>query len=328
MKWVDRYINAVGEQLPAKQRADIEKELRSLILDALEGRTGSSAEVTEEDELAVLREFGRPEDVAQRYAPTPRYLIGPRLYPIYRIVLRVLIIVSMVGISLAMFGESIFSNTDGFAVLGNVVERLFDAVISAIGSVTLVFAIIERATPASAWDKMKEKPWDPAQLTAVSSDKRFGMADGVFSVLFTLLGLVAVNLVSYRIWQMPDFSARYPVLDVSVFLRYLPWWNLLLGLTLVHTAVLWIKGRWSVGARIRAIALDLGALALLAFLVSAPLLIPGNFVLCGGPESAEALRQAGEIVPKLLRAVFAASMVFTVWDLATHVVALVKTKLR
>src|SRR5450756_2942242 len=107
MKWVDRYISAIGDRLPAKQRKDIETELRSLILDALEGRTGKATDFSEEDELAVLREFGRPEVVAQRYAPSPRYLIGPRLYPIYLIVLRILVIVSFFGASIGLIVQHV-----------------------------------------------------------------------------------------------------------------------------------------------------------------------------------------------------------------------------
>ena len=108
MKWVDRYISEVGDRLPAKQRTDIETELRSLILDALEGRTGKTVDFSEEDELAVLQEFGRPEEVAQRYAGTPRYLIGPRLYPTYLVVLRILFIVGLIGTTFGYLGESLY----------------------------------------------------------------------------------------------------------------------------------------------------------------------------------------------------------------------------
>ena len=85
MELLDRYIYDVGRRLPAKQREDIEKELKSLLLDALEARTGG-AEPTEADMAAVLKEFGSPEEVAARYAGE-RYVIGPRLYPTYRMVL-------------------------------------------------------------------------------------------------------------------------------------------------------------------------------------------------------------------------------------------------
>ena len=77
MDLIDRYIAEVGRYLPAKNRADIQAELRSSLVDNLEARAGENP--SEEDTAQVLKEFGPPRKVAASYWPEGQYLIGPRL---------------------------------------------------------------------------------------------------------------------------------------------------------------------------------------------------------------------------------------------------------
>ena len=90
---IDRYVNEVGENLPRKMRADIEMELRSLLLDALEER--AEAEPSAKETAAFLQEFGSPETIAAQYRPAES-LIGPKLFPVYKVV--VTITVSIIGV--------------------------------------------------------------------------------------------------------------------------------------------------------------------------------------------------------------------------------------
>ncbi|HEY5465636.1 MAG TPA: hypothetical protein VIL27_01245 [Clostridia bacterium] len=330
MKWVDRYISSVGDRLPAKQRTDIETELRSLILDALEGRTGKTANFSEEDELAVLREFGRPEEVAQRYAPSPRYLIGPRLYPIYLIVLRILVIVSFFGASIGLIVQHVSSGSGVLAILGDVASVLFSALISAVGTTTVIFAIIERFTPREAYEKYegKEEAWDPSRLPQVPREKRVGIGDSIVALLFAVFALVAVNLLFFNYSSCMDFAVEKQVINREIFTGYLPWWNVVWGLALAQAAALWIQGRWNTFARIRSIAIDIGCIVLLASLASAPLINGQYFTLLGGPELQDSLRIAGEVLPKMLSAIFIGAMLLTVWDLVGQVAAIVKARRR
>ena len=75
MELIDRYVYDVGRYLPRKNRADIQAELRSLLMDTLESRV--KGEPSEEDVVALLKEFGPPEKVAASYWPEGQYLIGP-----------------------------------------------------------------------------------------------------------------------------------------------------------------------------------------------------------------------------------------------------------
>jgi len=84
-----------GRQLPRNKRADIEAELRSALTDSLEAR--SQGEPTQDQVVAVLKEFGRPEKVAASYWPEGQYLIGPRLFPLFRMVVGIALTVFVVG---------------------------------------------------------------------------------------------------------------------------------------------------------------------------------------------------------------------------------------
>jgi hypothetical protein len=101
MKLIDRYVTEVGKNLPlVKGRKDIEKELRSTLEDMLEDRASTTGRPRDEAmEIELLKEYGAPQTVAQTYNPHP-YLIGPRMFPIFIMVLKIVITV----ISIVMTG--------------------------------------------------------------------------------------------------------------------------------------------------------------------------------------------------------------------------------
>ena len=84
MELVNRYVHQVGRRLPKRLRDDVKVELRSLLLDALEERTGLEASnetaFSEDDQVAILEEFGPPAQMAAKYQPQPRHIIGPKVY--------------------------------------------------------------------------------------------------------------------------------------------------------------------------------------------------------------------------------------------------------
>lgn len=59
---IESYVRDVAVQLPAKKRADVVVELRSLLNEELGDGDEAAA-------LALVRRFGRPADVAARYSP-------------------------------------------------------------------------------------------------------------------------------------------------------------------------------------------------------------------------------------------------------------------
>lgn len=83
MEILERYLEAVGEHLPAKSRQDTIAELRANLLAEIEGREEELGRSLTEDEVAkILEAHGMPILVAARYQPQ-HSLIGPAMFPIY-----------------------------------------------------------------------------------------------------------------------------------------------------------------------------------------------------------------------------------------------------
>ena len=80
---VDRYVYTALRRVPEQQRADIDRELRASIEDAVDARVDAG----EEHDAAVtatLTELGDPDRLADSYAGRPGYLIGPALFTPWR----------------------------------------------------------------------------------------------------------------------------------------------------------------------------------------------------------------------------------------------------
>ena len=150
MNLIDRYVTEVGKHLPRKNRLDIETELRSTLEDMLEDRsqqTGRPADEALATEL--LQEYGAPSKVAATYQTHP-YLIGPRMFPTYTLVLKIVLFAVTLGLTIATVVSLISSNMtspEALKALGEFAASLVSALMAAFGNVTLVFAILERVLP-------------------------------------------------------------------------------------------------------------------------------------------------------------------------------------
>lgn len=160
----ERYVDATLRRLPARQRPDIERELRASIADAIDARVDAGIDPAEA-ERAVLTELGDPARLAAGYADRPLHLIGPGLYLDYTRLLKALLavvvptVVAVVGIARALEGDNALS------VVGDTLGTAITTGIHIAFWTTLVFAIIERtrylhATPARPWtlDALPEPP--------------------------------------------------------------------------------------------------------------------------------------------------------------------------
>ena len=103
MNLIDRYIAEVGKHLPRKGRTDIEAEIRSTLEDMLEERNQASLK-DEAAVIALLREYGAPAKVAASYIG-PRYLIGPRIYPTFELIVKI-VMAALLGAGLLGYGVS------------------------------------------------------------------------------------------------------------------------------------------------------------------------------------------------------------------------------
>lgn len=240
---IDRYVNEVGQYLPRKTRADIEMELRSLLLDTLEEQSGG--EPTPKIAAELLREFGHPEDIAAQYRPE-EFLIGPKLFPTYKMV--VTITVGIIGV-LHLLGLGFVSwQSGGEAFVDQALSFILSfgrSVIINAGVVTFVFAVIERVSGDSL--DVPVKMWDPFALPPVKDLDRINRVEFVVGIFFMVAFIAWLNF--FPNWfggvNIDGDGSGIFVLVTAEFLALIPWFTASVLLeVLLKTAVL-IRGRWN-----------------------------------------------------------------------------------
>ena len=110
MELIDRYLHEVGRYLPKKNREDILAEIRSYLEDKLDERTNGKP--SEEDVVEFLKEEGSPQKMAASYAPEGQYVIGPSLYPLFRLVTGIALAAS-IGAQLLAWAVSFWAPSEG-----------------------------------------------------------------------------------------------------------------------------------------------------------------------------------------------------------------------
>jgi hypothetical protein len=139
MELLDRYLAAVRRNLPADEAADITEELRDVLLARAEEREAASGDA---DWPALLKEFGHPLVVAARYRKH-QWLIGPELYPFYVHFMKVVALI-VVAVTVAVASVKAVFGGDIGALVPGLMGSLWWAAVASVGSVTILFALIER----------------------------------------------------------------------------------------------------------------------------------------------------------------------------------------
>jgi hypothetical protein len=306
MNLIDKYIAEVGKHLPRKQRADIEAEIRSTLEDMLEERKQAEGAASEAQVIELLREYGAPREVADSYVG-PRYLIGPRVYPTFELVTRIVLIV-LFALALAGLGLSLAkSSLSGPEFLKTIAESalgLFGGLITAFGNIVLVFAILERVLPAKEFEE--EEEWDPAELAREPDPDRVKFGEQIFEMFFLVLFLVIFNLypgaIGIGFFNENDWVFISPILT-DAFFNYLPWLNILILLQLGFNIFLLRGGWWNTGLRAANIVLELAGIALAVAMLRGPDLVSLTAVqLAGTPleDSARLFITLGNLIPVLV----------------------------
>lgn len=333
---LDRYVVEVGRRLPKKQRDDVQAELHSLLMDALQDRmaaqeTGQEAP-TEEDQVAVLREFGPPDKVAAQYAPPHRYLIGPRFYDLYRIVVAAvagsITLAHVVLVALAISGLSGPASTLASA-LAQVFDSYAGAVLAGVGAVTLTFAVLERLLPDAEW-AVTEEAWDPRSLPEVEEKgDRIEVGGQVAGIVLTVIALIVFNLfpewigASFRSSGDGAPAAWYvmPVLSDAFFTRYLPLINVSWIVSIGLSLVLLLQGRWQQWIRVFDLVLTVFSAYILYQMAFGPSILTAQAI------EVEGLKEVfGTILPGLLKVGLIAGLIATIIDAIRKLYRIVRGK--
>jgi len=275
MNLIERYIEAVGKHLPNKTRTDIQAEIRSTLEDMLDDRAGKLGQRLDETMIKeVLRDYGAPEKVAASYLPA-RYLIGPKLFPTFslvlKIVLSVLTVIACVGFGIR-FGIGPMTTQAFGTQLAKTSLEYFGGLISAFGNIVLIFAILERALPKAEMDDKSEGNWDPAELTNQPGDDEVRFWDPIWSSFFTLLGLLVFNFYPQILgfaYQAQNLTVFVPALTAD-FSRMMPVINLVWVFTLILNAILLRHGRWTPATRWFEIGLKTAGVVIAYIFITGP----------------------------------------------------------
>ena len=155
---IDRYLNAVKLWLPRKQQKDILAELAEDLHSQIEDRESALGHPLEEAELVdLLKRRGAPTRVASGYIPEHR-LINPAMLPIYRLVLKIVLLWVLAPIFALVFIGPLFDSQSPGKVLAAFFATAFQSLFFVIGIVTTVFALLDRYQ--SKWVDR----WDPRKL--------------------------------------------------------------------------------------------------------------------------------------------------------------------
>lgn len=304
MSLLDKYIVEVGKHLPRKNRLDLQTEIRSTLEDMLEDRSREAGRPVDEAMISeVLQEFGAPAKVAASYQPA-RYLIGPRTFPLFELLIKivssVLIMASLIGFGLR-FWEGVTTGPAFIQALGNWALQLMGSLISAFGSIVLVFAILERVLPASEFEQDEEK-WVPALLNAEPDPDEVKRSELIVETLFIVLGLVLLNLYpQVRSMATLQSSPLLYLLPLSeAFYSYLPWINLLGVLTIALNLFLLRQGAWTTLTRLASLGLDLAGILLAGAMLVGPALVDTALLSSmPGAGANEVLVPLMNVVPKI-----------------------------
>lgn len=247
MELIDRYIYAVTQKLPQSQREDIAEELRGLIEDMLEERIGNG-KVTESDVEEVIFKLGNPKELADKYRGTKRYLIGPEIFDLYLLVLKIVLIVVIASISISFLVQIILNP---FSILESFIELLVSIVTGlpmAFGWTTLGFVMAEMYGGFKEKDLL-EQEWRPLDLPPIPNKKRqIKRRESIVSIIFYAMILVFLTFSSdyFGIWVFRDeVNHVVPFLNEQTYGTYLLFIILILGVGIFKECLKLISGKWT-----------------------------------------------------------------------------------
>jgi hypothetical protein len=230
---IDRYVFTALRRVPEKQRADIDRELRAAIDDAVDART-DGGEPRETAIESALTELGDPERLADGYADRPQHLIGPELFPIWRrLSLALLAIVLPIVVGVSVVVHLLDDPAIGPAIGAAVGTALTTAAHLGFWT-TAVFAVLERtgvgrATFRHTWTLADLPKYEAGFLT---------VGQLAANVLWPVLLIVALVL------QQFTFSS-VPVLDPDNWSFWWPFFIVVLVLECAYAVWVYLLGGWT-----------------------------------------------------------------------------------
>ena len=244
------YVYTITHYLPQKQKAEVSTDIEATLYELLLEQFGEK-EYSDQEVETVIRAFGHPRLVAERYLNQKPSLIAPELLETYWFVVKIALIGSNIGVFIA---RMLTQGLDFISILGGMINLS----LSVFGMVTLIFILINQKM--DAYEQKNDQTWSLNDLKTWTSDKH---RVSHFEIAFESIFLV--------------FMAQALIVDkpLSVVLEnhVLFLLGMYVGLSLVLNIYLLIKAYWTPRLRIVSISLNLlFAYFLTQFLIVLPVL--------------------------------------------------------
>jgi hypothetical protein len=216
MELVDRYMQAVKFWLPRAEKDDIIAELSEDLRSQIEEKEAElGRKLSDADVEPILKRCGSPMAVAGRYLPQ-QSLIGPALFPIYRVIIRSLVLYFLLPWMLVWFGVTIFSpdfraDHPGAALFGSL-GPWWRACTYSLFFNTLIFALLDRSQARLHL----VNDWNPRSLPPVRDHNRISRGGTIFELtvvvatLATWIQLDAFRRVFHVFGTTITLSSRWP----------------------------------------------------------------------------------------------------------------------
>ena len=244
------YVYTITHYLPQKQKAEVSTDIEATLYELLLEQFGEKEYSDQEIEI-VIRAFGQPRLVAERYLNQKPSLIASELLETYWFVVKIALIGSNIGVFIA---RMLTQGLGFISILGGMINLS----LSVFGMVTLIFILVNQKL--DAYEQKNDQTWSLSDLKTWTSDKH---RVSHFEIAFESIFLV--------------FMAQALIVDkpLSVVLEnhVLFLLGMYVGLSLVLNIYLLIKAYWTPRLRIVSISLNLlFAYFLTQFLIVLPVL--------------------------------------------------------
>ena len=228
------YIYTITHYLPQKQKAEVSTDIEATLYELLLEQFGEKEYSDQEIEI-VIRAFGQPRLVAERYLNQKPSLIAPELLDTYWFVVKIALVGSNIGVFIA---RMLTQGLDFISILGGMINLS----LSVFGMVTLIFILINQKM--DAYEQKNDQTWSLNDLKTWTSDKH---RVSHFEIAFESIFLVFVAQALFV-----DTALSVVLENHVLFLL-----GMYVGLSLVLNIYLLIKAYWTPRLRIVSISLNL-----------------------------------------------------------------------
>jgi len=244
MEQITIYVSEVIRYLPQKSQSEIKKELTTNILDMVDELTAGG--MSEKDAVvSVLSKMGNPRLLADQYLDKKAYLIGPRYYPTYVMIAKIVSGAVALGITVALSVQYLFS-TDAsiFQTLVQWLGSIFMGVVQAIAWVTLIFAGVERFEEVGVLkhvdvdlDDWSVKDLPKSQRNSKKSDRIEGLVGFLFAIIFLILLNTRLELFGVYMFDQGTLKEIIPIFNMQNASTWVPLISIAIALNAISDGI-------------------------------------------------------------------------------------------